>query len=288
MLVNVAGHIFEIEGRREVKECLYNFVPFEVNEGESLFKIKLEGAFSLPQGEKPIVDFDYELSNSEQVKMYIFPSGERTFTIRVGDKVYNMLCSKRGDNGWYFESDIPLEKETRYIIDHLAVQAFSLATLPYQTLLIHASTLNYNKQAVLFLAESGTGKSTHTRLWRENVEGVRMLNDDAPAVRVVDGKAIAFGSPWSGKMPCWRNENYPVRAMVRIRRAQFNKMTRLSRLQAITALVPSCLPTMQRTEGDLDNILGTLSDIIASTDIYTLDCLPNAEAAQVSKGALFD
>ncbi len=288
MLVNVAGHIFEIEGRSEVKECLYNFVPFEVNEGEPLFKMKFEGMFSLPQGEKPIVEFDYELSNSEQVKMYIFPSGERTFTIRVGDKVYNMLCSKTGDNGWFFESDIPLEKETRYIIDHFAVQAFSLATMPYQTLLIHASTLTYGKQSVLFLAESGTGKSTHTRLWRENIEGVRMLNDDAPAVRIVEDKAIAFGSPWSGKMPCWRSENYPVRAMVRIRRAQFNKMTKLSRLQAITALVPSCLPTMQRTEDDLDNILGTLSDIIASTDVYTLDCLPNAEAAQVSKGTLFD
>lgn len=80
--------------------------------------------------------------------------------------------------------------------------AFAAASAPEQTLLMHASVIAKEAGAYLFFGTSGTGKSTHSRLWLENVEGSSLLNDDNPALRVIDGKVIVFGTPWSGKTPC--------------------------------------------------------------------------------------
>ncbi len=174
----------------------------------------------------------------------------------------------------------------RHILDHLLVQAFSFASAHRQTLLIHASTVVHDGQAVMFLAESGTGKSTHARLWLENIARTSLLNDDAPALRLTDGKATAFGTPWSGKTPCYKNEEYPL-AAVRIRRAPFNRMEKLGGIPAFGALLPSCLPTLQQRDDMLDGVCATLSGLLASVPVFRLDCLPDPAAAILSASTLF-
>jgi hypothetical protein len=169
----------------------------------------------------------------------------------------------------------------------MLVQAFSFAAARRQTLLIHASTVVYDRQAVMFLAESGTGKSTHTRLWLENIPGSSLLNDDAPALRISGGKAVAFGTPWSGKTPCYKNEEYPLAACVRIRRAPYNRMEKLNAISAFGALLPSCLPTMQQHDDMLDAVCSTLSALIPAIRVYTLECLPDADAARLSNSTIF-
>ena len=81
---------------------------------------------------------------------------------------------------------------------------FGLCTVPLGAIAIHSSVLVKDDFAVLCLGESGTGKSTHTRLWREHIDGAFLLNDDSPFLRVEDGKVWAYGSPWSGKTPCYK------------------------------------------------------------------------------------
>lgn len=78
--------------------------------------------------------------------------------------------------------------------------SFGIAHNPH-SIAIHSSVIVHSGRAVLFLGESGTGKSTHTRLWREHIPGAQLLNDDSPIVRVVEGVPTVFGSPWSGKHP---------------------------------------------------------------------------------------
>ena len=62
---------------------------------------------------------------------------------------------------------------------------FNIAAVARQAVAIHSSVISLNGGAVLFLGESGTGKSTHTRLWREHIPGAELLNDDSPIVRIV-------------------------------------------------------------------------------------------------------
>ena len=101
--------------------------------------------------------------------------------------------------------------------------SFGIAHNPH-SIAIHSSVIVHSGRAVLFLGESGTGKSTHTRLWREHIPGAQLLNDDSPIVRVVEGVPTVFGSPWSGKTPCYRNESYPIAAFVRLVQAPHNRI----------------------------------------------------------------
>lgn len=116
---------------------------------------------------------------------------------------------------------------------------FGIAISP-EAIAIHSSTIECEGRAVLFLGESGTGKSTHTRLWQEHIPGARLLNDDSPIIRMYQGQATAFGSPWSGKTPCYRNISRPIAGIVRLSQAPANEITRLSILRAVGSLLPSC------------------------------------------------
>lgn len=158
----------------------------------------------------------------------------------------------------------------------------------HDAIAIHSSTIVYRDSAVLFLGESGTGKSTHTRLWRENIEGVRLLNDDSPIIRHIAGqKPIAYGSPWSGKTPCYKDERYPIRAICRLSQAPYNRIRRLSAMEAIGALLPSCPPAFAYDSALQDAICTILSRIISSVAVYHLECLPDAEAARLSCRTIF-
>lgn len=165
---------------------------------------------------------------------------------------------------------------------------FNIAALPHGAVAFHSSVIRYRGKGVLFLGESGTGKSTHTRLWREHIPGAELLNDDSPIIRATEREAIVFGSPWSGKTPCYRNESYPITAVVRLSQAPHNHIRRLRPIEAIGALLPSAPPAFARDERLSDDTCGLLSRLIAQVPVYHLECLPDAAAAQLSCDTVFN
>lgn len=165
---------------------------------------------------------------------------------------------------------------------------FGITLAPLGAIAIHSSVVVKDDGAVLCLGESGTGKSTHTRLWRENIEGARLLNDDSPIIRMIDGKCIVYGSPWSGKTHCYINRCVPVRALMRLSQAPCNKIHRLPALMAIGAILPSCPPAFAYDSALQDHICNTVSDIISCTPVYHLACLPDAAAAELSYTTIFN
>lgn len=165
--------------------------------------------------------------------------------------------------------------------------AYGMATSQLDTIAIHTSTITYRGRNVLFLGESGTGKSTHTRLWRENIPGATLLNDDSPILRIIDGEAWIYGSPWSGKTPCFKNERYPLAACVRLSQAPENKIRKLRLIEAYAAIHPSCPPEFAYDECLYDGICRTLSVLLQKVPFYHLACLPDAEAARLSCSTVF-
>lgn len=165
--------------------------------------------------------------------------------------------------------------------------AYGMVTLPQQTIAIHTSVIQYKGKTVLFLGESGTGKSTHTRLWREHIEGAVLLNDDSPILRLVDGKPWMFGSPWSGKTPCYKQEKYPLAACVRLSQAPYNKIHRLNIPQSYAAIHPSCPPDFAYDDALYDYISETLGSVIGQVPVYHLECLPDEAAARLSCHTIF-
>ena len=159
---------------------------------------------------------------------------------------------------------------------------FGVVLARYNAIAIHSSVIEADNRAILFLGESGTGKSTHTRLWRENIEGAKLLNDDSPIVRIVGDEVRVYGSPWSGKTPCYKALSYPVAGFCRLSQAPENRITRLKGIAAIGALLPSAPPQFAHDGYLQDAILTTIGCTLMSVPVYHLACLPNAEAAELS------
>lgn len=165
---------------------------------------------------------------------------------------------------------------------------FNIHAIHHGVVAIHSSVVTYRQAAILCLGESGTGKSTHTRLWREHIEGAGLLNDDSPFVRIVDDEARVYGSPWSGKTPCYRNLCCRIAAFLRLSQAPENQIKRLHVLQAYGALQPSCPPSFVHDERLFDAVNRLLSELLRRVVAYHLACLPNREAAELSRSTIFN
>ncbi len=159
------------------------------------------------------------------------------------------------------------------------ILAYIHFSLPHNTLIMHASAVVKDGGAHLFIAKSGTGKSTHSQMWLSCFADGYLLNDDHPVVRCHDdGGVIAYGSPWSGKTPCYKNLSAPLAAVIRIKRAPHNRLKRLSALHAF-ASVSSSNSGMQWSEELTEAKRGCMERLISNVACYEMECLPNNEAA---------
>ncbi len=158
---------------------------------------------------------------------------------------------------------------------------FLLSTACHQTVLAHSSCVIYQGKAYLFLGKSGTGKSTHSRMWLNALDNVILMNDDHPVIRInPEGKAIAYGSPWSGKTRCYKNMEAPVGGIIRIVRAPHNKARRLSPIESYASLMAS-FSGMTWEKELADGRDKTIQGIIGSVPCWAMECLPDEDAARV-------
>lgn len=163
-------------------------------------------------------------------------------------------------------------------LNNALMMSYAYAACRHQTLLIHASCVAYGGYGYPFLAKSGTGKSTHSSLWLQHIEETELMNDDNPIIRIVDGTPYIYGTPWSGKTPCYRKTRRPLGALVGIERAPANSIERLTTVPAFATLLVSC-SSMSWDSVINDAICNTVSDVISKVPVYTLHCLPDKEAA---------
>lgn len=174
-----------------------------------------------------------------------------------------------------------------YFLAHALMIAFMLATCGNGTLLIHSSAVLFEGKAYLFQGKSGTGKSTHARQWTRNINGAELLNDDNPVIRFsADGVATAYGSPWSGKTPCYRNVSAPIGAFVRIVRAPENELRRLAPLNAYASLTTSVfyLPFLSDELRDMRH--KTIERLVGTVPCCEMHCRPDADAAFTCRDGL--
>ena len=167
---------------------------------------------------------------------------------------------------------------------------YTFNTAGKETLLLHSSVIRHAGEANLFFGVSGTGKSTHSRLWLENIPGSDLVNDDNPIVRFErrpsgEERLIVYGSPWSGKTLCFRNTEAPVRALVRLERAPVNSIRRLKGLEAYASiLAASSMIRWNRNYMDLQ--VPTLEKVAMTVPCWTLGCTKDPGAAEVCFEAL--
>ena len=167
------------------------------------------------------------------------------------------------------------------ILSWMIMVAFGQRVLSNNTALIHSSVVENDDYAVSFLGKSGTGKSTHSRLWIGNNPGFKLLNDDNPAVRVVDQEVYIYGTPWSGKTACYINKKLKLMSIVRLAQAKENKMEWKGKgVDSLVALLPS-FTAIRWNSTIFSSMLSVLENIIERIHVGQLNCLPDAAAAEL-------
>lgn len=265
--------------------------------------------FIAPQGNDWVCRFVEEDSVSNLVSFknnYDLIPGIDKIIYTDGNEIAESCFATKKDGGFIFASFsninegallVEIEKDCKtcrfsgdYTVNLLKFacwQAYGVGVLPLKTVALHASTILYEDKAILFLGESGTGKSTQTRLWRENIEGASMLNDDSPVIRANETMTMAYGSPWSGKMHCYINKGFPVAACVRLTQAPHNKIRKLNIAEAFAALHPSCPPAFAYDDKLYDYVSEFLADMISTVPIYHMEALPDPDAAFLVRDTIF-
>ncbi len=171
-----------------------------------------------------------------------------------------------------------------FALNNALMLLFALCSAKHDTLLFHSSVIKHDGKGYMFLGKSGTGKSTHSQLWLKYIEGSELLNDDNPAVRLIDGRPWVFGTPWSGKTPCYKNDQVPVGGFLRLWQAPVNEITRLSTLQAYAALLPT-VSNMRWEKRCADAVNATLNKVISAVPVFSLKNRPEEAAARMSFNA---
>lgn len=174
---------------------------------------------------------------------------------------------------------LPGDRYAAFTVDSMLRILYSQAVVLHHGFMLHSAAVVRDGKAVLFMGKSGTGKSTHAQLWLREFAGTSLLNDDNPVVRVsADGTVTVYGSPWSGKTPCYRNAEAPVEAMVRLEQAPVNRYTELSNIDAFVAVLPgvSVITHSRKLYGEACN---SVVEALKRVKVGKLECTPEPAAA---------
>ena len=172
----------------------------------------------------------------------------------------------------------------RFALNNALMLSYAFSSAYYDTLLIHASVVRHNGLSYAFTAKSGTGKSTQVANWLQNIHNCDLVNDDNPIIRIEcasdhkEKHAILYGSPWSGKTPCYRNVKAPLAALVMIKRDDHNEMLPQSPLEAFVTVLSACSAMKWDTEL-YSHVCKTCSLFVENIQVTELHCLPDAQSA---------
>ena len=155
----------------------------------------------------------------------------------------------------------------------------------FDTFVFHGSVVAVDGQAYIFTAASGTGKSTHTRLWRELFgDRAGMVNDDKPMVRVTENEAVVFGTPYNGKHRLGNDIAVPVKAVCILERAKENSIRSIDKGEAYAMLLQQ---TYRPSDGAaFEKTLGLIDRLCGNTELYKLCANMDISAAQTAYNAM--
>ena len=156
-------------------------------------------------------------------------------------------------------------------------EAFYNELLKHSGMMLHSSCVEKDGFAYLFSARSGTGKSTHTHLWLENLENTRIINDDKPALLRENGVWYACGTPFSGKTDENENIKVPIRAIIFLYRGEENKVEKMEKSAAGPLILEQTINPGNKTLAI--NMLELLDLLVREVPVFTIRCNMEKDAA---------
>lgn len=194
----------------------------------------------------------------------------------------DIIYEKKKTDSEYAYEGLPAPNFSDALLEETAVYRKIAEKMPYyDTIVFHGSVIAVEGQGFLFTAKSGTGKSTHTALWREYLgDRAIMVNDDKPLISVRDNGIIVYGTPYNGKHHLGCNMSVPLKAICIITRGEKNSIVRIDKSEAYAML----LQQVYRPQDPLQmaKTLKLVDKLAASVELYKLACNMDIEAAKVA------
>lgn len=289
MNYHVARYTFTVDAPRtvDVDALLPSFRPFRCTEAEGgkLFRFTLSES-PLPQAAEAVL---WETSVNDMGYTRLLKTGAG-YRVELQTIAHGVTHCMDADPAFatltaFIRMDDPYRGEA---LSSLLRIAYSQAVLLHAGISVHASSVVIDGQAYLFMGKSGTGKSTHAALWMRSFPHCSLLNDDNPTVCVqADGTPYLYGTPWSGKTPCYRNVGYPLRGIALLRQAGQNRFMPCYDDEAFITVLPGC-SVIQKDRVLHSALCRTLASVATAVPVGILECLPDEAAATVLRNAFIN
>lgn len=263
----------------EADQLLPSFARFRLDTPPSdplLLRVDVDDRLPWDEPHHEVGHFD---SAGNMYGVYLRADGGYQYEI---NDIQGVLCARVTTDATFGHVAVALVGETpaqrHFGLNNTLMLAYAFAAADRQTLLMHASVIRQGGRGYLMTAPSGTGKSTHARLWRERFgPRVTMVNDDKPLLGLGAGGVTVYGSPWDGKHRLSSNIALPLKALCLLRRGERNEIRPVTAREALPAL----LRQAYRPEA-LARVLPLVTRLAEAAPLYELRCNMEPEAAEVA------
>ncbi len=151
----------------------------------------------------------------------------------------------------------------------------------YEGMFLHCAAIKYNGKAYLFTAPSGTGKTTHIRLWKKHLgDKVEIINGDKPLLRKIGNEIIAYGTPWQGKEDYGCNTSAPIGGIFLIHRAEENSIVKATVKESLPFLLSQTVRPYEKE--NLIKLFDVLEYMVNNIPIYNLYCNMDKQAMETA------
>ncbi len=285
---NIAGHTVRADYAcvpRKAAEIVPSFQPFlaENAVGDAVLHITVDDRYRPDMGELHLIK-QFPSGDSEYK---LFGREDKSLVVAFCDSCHKPMAVIDMAPDFRNSRIAVLPQDGRYAsaLSNAIMISYTFATSHLATVAVHSSTVLYKGKGYMFLGKSGTGKSTHSQSWLRNFGGCELMNDDNPIMRVIGGRVMVYGSPWSGKTSCYKQLCAPVGAMVALVQAKCNKIARLDNVRAFVNVF-SAASTLLCHEDSYEAILGTMLHIAETVPVYELENLPDDDAAKLCNSTI--
>jgi hypothetical protein len=282
--IKVADICFDVEGYEDLHTS-EAFAPYICTDAKADVTIK----YSITQNPIPVPSTQ---RLTDRLSNNWYSDGEGRYTIIFQEPDEDFVCAR-------VDYDNTKKEAQAYLLDVAALRGtddsvflynimeriFRLALIFEGGFTVHASSVICDGFGVAFSAPSGTGKSTHTGLWLEEYPGAYILNDDAPAVRRVNGLWHIYGTPWAGTTGINRNSMAPLKGLVFLERSEVNTIRDMSAPEIINKLFEAIMHPV--SDELMSIILSSVSSFMSECTICTLGCNISREAPRLIKEYLY-
>ncbi len=211
----------------------------------------------------------------EYMKDYLSTDTEYDFCVSVTDDMveFEKKIAEKPVAEKYYETTAIL----RYICKKIVSN--------YNGFFLHCSCLEYEDEAYIFTAKSGTGKSTHARLWREVfADKVTMINDDKPIIRYIDNKFYIYGTPWNGKHHLSNNIKSEIKAIYYLYQGEENKATKSDPVSSVTKILSQTV--LPDDKESMLHLLDMVEKLVSTTPVLDLHCTISHDAVHTALDSL--